>query len=82
MSEILVRSLDEAVVTELEARARNNGRSLEDELRLIILEHAERPVSTRLSRADYRTFADQIRAAIGDRPQADSTVLLAEDRAR
>jgi antitoxin FitA len=81
MSEILVRDLDEAVVEQLKFRALKSGRSMQAELKMI-LEQAARPESTRLSPAAYRTLADQVRAALGDRPQADSAALLAEDRAR
>jgi antitoxin FitA len=78
MSEILVRNLEEAVVEQLKARARGSGRSLQAELKLI-LEQAARPAP---SRAEYRALADRVRAVLGDRPQADSAALLAEDRAR
>jgi len=81
MPEVLVRNLDEAVVEQLKARARSNGRSLQAELKLI-LEQSARPASARLSRAAYRALADEVRATLGDRPQADSAALLAEDRAR
>jgi plasmid stability protein len=83
MSEVLVRNLDEAVVEQLKARARGSGRSLQAELKLI-LEQAARPAPApaRPSRAAYRALADQVRAALGDGPQADSAALLAEDRAR
>jgi plasmid stability protein len=81
MSEVLVRNLDEGVVEQLKARARGSGRSLQAELKLI-LEQASRPAPGRPSRAEYRVLADQVRAALGDRPQADSAALLAEDRAR
>ena len=81
MSEVLVRNLDEAVVEQLKARARSSGRSLPAELK-IILEQSAQPTSTRLSRAAYRVLADQVRTALGDRPQDDSAALLAEDRAR
>jgi antitoxin FitA len=81
MSEIVVRNIDESVVEQLESRARQNGRSIQAELKLV-LEQAARPNSARLSRAAYRALADQLRASLGDRPQADSAGLLAEDRAR
>lgn len=81
MSEVHVRNLDSAVVEHLESRARNNGRSLQAELKLI-LENAARPAAARLSRAEYRALVDQVRATQCDRPQADSAALLAEDRAR
>jgi plasmid stability protein len=78
MSEVLVRDVDEAVVEQLKARARHSGRSFDAELKLILTQ-AARPAPTR---AEYRALADQIRATLGDQPQADSAVLLAEDRAR
>lgn len=81
MPEILVRNLDEAVVEQLKTRARSNGRSLQGELKLI-LEQAARPATLRPARAEYRVLADRVRSALGDRPQADSAALLAEDRAR
>lgn len=81
MSEVLVRNLDEAVVEQLKSRARDNGRSLQAELKLI-LEQAARAGSSRPSRAEYRALADRVRASMGDRPQADSAALLAEDRSR
>ena len=81
MSEILVGNLDDSVVEQLESRARRSGRSLQAELK-VILEEAAHPASGRLSRAAYRTLLDGVRAAVGDRPQADSAMLLAEDRAR
>jgi antitoxin FitA len=81
MSEVLVRNLDEAVVEQLKTRARGNGRSLQAELKLV-LEQAARPETPRPSRAEYRELAERVRAILGDRPQADSATLLAEDRAR
>jgi antitoxin FitA len=81
MSEVLVRNLDEAVVEQLKARARGSGRSLQAELKFI-LEQAARPAPAPPSRAEYRTLADRVRTALGDRPQGDSAALLAEDRAR
>lgn len=81
MSEVLVRNLDQDVVEQLKARARDSGRSLQAELKLI-LEQAAQPAPPPSARAEYRALADQVRAALGDRPQADSAALLAEDRAR
>ena len=81
MPEVLVRNLEEAVVERLKARARDNGRSLQAELKLI-LEQAARPAPARPSRAEYRALADQVRASLMNQPQTDSAALLAEDRAR
>jgi len=81
VAEVLVRNLDKTVVEQLKARARGTGRSLQAELKLI-LEEAVRPMPKVQSRADYRALAEQVRASLGDRPQADSAALLAEDRSR
>ncbi len=81
MAEVLVRNLDEAVVEQLKARARGNGRSLQAELKLI-LEQAAPGAAAGSSRVEYRALADRVRTALGDRPQTDSAALLAEDRAR
>jgi plasmid stability protein len=81
MAKVLVRNLDVVVVEQLKARARACGRSLQAELKLI-LEQAAQPVPEKPSRVEYRALADRVRAALGDRPQADSAALLAEDRER
>jgi plasmid stability protein len=81
MAEVLVCNVDETVVERLEARARANGRSLQAELKLI-LQQAALPANARPSRAEYRALANQVRAALGNRPQSDSAELLAEDRGR
>lgn len=81
MSEIVVRNVDDAVVAQLETRARQNGRSFQGELK-IALEQAPRTGSAPLSGAEYRGIADQIHASLADRPQSDSAALLAEDRAQ
>ena len=62
MPEIIVHNLGSAVVEQLESRPKDNGRSLQSELKLI-LENAARPASKRLSRAAYRALADEVRAA-------------------
>ena len=81
MSDVLVRKLDDAVVKQLKARARGNGRSLQAELKLI-LEQAARSQPVRPSRAEYRLLADEVRTTLKKQPQSDSAALLAEDRAR
>ncbi len=81
MPEVLIRNLDAAIIERLKARAHAGGRSLQGELKLI-LEQATRPEPVRPSRAAYRSLADRLRATLGDRLQADSAALLAEDRAR
>ncbi len=81
MSEILASDLDQITVEQLEARARESGRTLQAELKLR-LEQAALARSSRCSRSTYRVLAEKVRATLGDRRQTDSTALLAEDRAR
>jgi plasmid stability protein len=81
MSDVLVHNVDESVIEGLKARARGTGRPLQDELKLI-LEQAAQPQHARPTMAEYRALAEQVRAALGNRPQSDSTELLAEDRVR
>lgn len=81
MSDLLVHNVDELVIEGLKARARGAGRPLQAELKLI-LEQAAQPQHARPIRAEYRALAERVRAALGDRPQSDSTELLAEDQLR
>jgi plasmid stability protein len=81
MPEVLVRNLDEVVVDRLKSRARENGRSLQAELKMI-LEEAAASSAVRPSRAEYRVLAASVRSQLSDRVQTDSVELLAEDRAR
>ncbi len=74
-AQVIVRGLDPGVVDTLKRRAREAGRSLEAELRMIL---------TRLALPDRRTLlaeADRIRAMTPG-PLVDSTTLLRADRAR
>lgn len=76
MAQVIVRNLDEAAVAALKARARAHGRSLEQELRLVLAE-AARPTREQLCET-----AASIRA-LGRRPVAvDLEGLIREDRAR
>ena len=44
MASITIRNLDEGVKTELRKRAAGNGRSMEEEIRLILREAVEREI--------------------------------------
>ncbi len=81
MAQVLVRDLDERVVDQLKARAKENGRSLQAELKRI-LEDAAQASTSRMTMAESRALADRIRAMFSDRVQSDSGELQAEDRAR
>ena len=74
MADVSVRNLDDAVVQRWKQRARSNGRSLEQELRLLITTAA--PVD----RQEALTRMASIRAATAQVPQDDSTALIRADR--
>ncbi|MBI4482063.1 MAG: hypothetical protein HY652_04135 [Acidobacteria bacterium] len=75
MSQVLVRDLDFAVIERLKARARQNGRSLQAELK-DILERAAR------SNTDVRAKAERFARRLANRRHSDSAALLAQDRKR
>jgi plasmid stability protein len=77
MANLMIRNLDDAVVARLKKRARDNGRSLEAEIRVLLTETAERP-----SRTAFRELAERISAMTPDMPQTDSAELIREDRDR
>jgi antitoxin FitA len=77
MAQVLVRGLDDEVVDRLKERAARNGRSLEAELRVVLIAMAERkPV------ADPLAEARKIREMFAGRQFSDSTELIREDRDR
>ena len=76
MADIRVRNLDENIVAQLKDQARLHGRSLEGELRDVLIELATRP------RREAADQADQLRAAIRSESGflTDSAPLIREDR--
>jgi plasmid stability protein len=76
MAQLLVRNIDDSVVSRLKEHARRHGRSLQAEVKSIL----ERASQNDLERA--RKVANRIRRRIGRRQQTDSAVLLREDRER
>ena len=76
MAQIIVRNLDDFVVERLKARARDNGRSLEAEVRQILEQ------SAKVDLAQARQMALEIRARLKGRKFPDSAELIREDRDR
>lgn len=74
MAQILVRNLDESVIERLKARARNNGRSLEAEVRQILMQ------SAKVDMAASRRRIMEIRKKMQGRSFTDSVELIREDR--
>ncbi len=78
MASVTIRNLDDDVVVSLKQRAKANNRSLEAELRVVLVR------AVRGYDADeFLALAERIRAMTPkDRPQTDSVELLREDRSR
>jgi antitoxin FitA len=76
MAQIIVRNLDDDVVTRLKMRARDNDRSLEAEVRHILEQ------SAKIDMAQARLIVMQRRKKLQGRKFADSIELIREDRDR
>lgn len=76
MLQVLIRGLNKAVIERLKTRARQNKRSLQTELKLI-LEQAALPRG-----ATARKLAGRLRRKLAGHTHSDSGRLLAEDRSR
>jgi antitoxin FitA len=74
MAQVLVRNLPDDVVARLKARAARPRHSLEQELRLILIDAA------RAGREEVLADMDRIRAMTPNVPQTDSAELIREDR--
>ncbi len=77
MATALVRDLDDDVYERLKARAAGNNRSLESELREILV-LASRQVDV----ATARAAAEAMRQRLAGRPHSDSGDILGEERVR
>jgi antitoxin FitA len=77
MATALVRDLDDAVYERLKARAAGNRRSLEAELReILVLASKQMDVSA------ARAAAEAMRRRLEGRPHSNSGEILAEERMR
>ena len=79
MASLTIRNVDDDIVEALKARAKSHNRSLESEIRQILVDQVRRP-SWR--GAELLERAKRIAAMTPDVPQTDSVELLREDRAR
>ena len=76
MASVTIRNLDDGVVERLKSKAKDNGRSLEAELREILSTEARRA-----STKELIAEADRIAAMTPkDRPQTDSVKIIREFR--
>ena len=79
MAEILVRNLDKVVVDRLKAKAKLKGRSLQTEVKTILEDAANAPLS---DITDARKLILKIRRQFKGREFPDSITLIREDRDR
>ena len=77
MADILIRGLPKEIVSRLKKRAASKGRSLQAELKEVLVD-AARPEHF----AKVREIARQMRLRTSVRPQTDSVDLIREDRDR
>ena len=76
MAQIIVRNLDDTVVERLKARARENDRSLEAEVRNILEQ------SAKVDMSQARQIVMERRKKLQGRDFVDSVALIREDRDR
>ncbi len=77
MATVTIRNLDGEIVERLKYKAKQNGRSLEAEVRELLKQAADRKTTEELL-----AIADHIAAMTPDVPQTDSAELIREDRDR
>ena len=76
MAQILVRNLEDSLVDKLKQRAREHHRSLEGEVRRILVE------SVALDVGDFRRRSKTLRDRLAGRTLPDPAELIAYDRTR
>jgi plasmid stability protein len=77
MAQILVRNIDEEVVERLKRRARENGRSLQTEVKTVLEQSAKA-----MTMAEARKQMDRFRSQFKGRKFPDSAKLIRKDRDR
>lgn len=79
MAQILVRNLDEETVKRLKKRARDDGRSLQSEVKHILSQAAYEPT---VDMEKARKMLEEFRRRFKGRKFSDSVELIREDRNR
>lgn len=76
MGQVLVRNLPTEVVRKLKMRARQHGRSLQEELKNILEQAAQQ------NKKDVQAKVNEVRKLFAGRKFSDSSDLIRQDRAR
>lgn len=79
MAQILVRNMEEGVVESLKKRAKEDGRSLQSEVKFILEQAAHKP---KMDMETARALVENIRKKFKGRRFPDSVELIREDRGR
>ncbi|MCK4911614.1 MAG: Arc family DNA-binding protein [Thermodesulfovibrionales bacterium] len=79
MAQILVRDLDKGVVESLKRRAKEDGRSLQSEVKFILEQAAHEP---KVDIVTARKICEEFRRRFKGRRFPDTVELIHEDRAR
>ncbi|MEK6791349.1 MAG: Arc family DNA-binding protein [Deltaproteobacteria bacterium] len=79
MAQVLVRDLDEEVVESLKRRAKQDGRSLQSEVKFILEQAAREP---RVDMETARKICEEFRKRFKGRKFPDTVELIHEDRQR
>lgn len=79
MAQILVRGLDEEVVERLKKRAKEDGRSLQSEVKVILEQAALAP---KVDMETAKRLCDEFRRRFKERKFPNSVELIREDRDR
>ena len=82
MAELVIKDVDEATLEKLAKQAEAFGRSLQDELKMILSRATLYSTAPTVSMAEARKMADEMRAKLVGRHHTDSVELLREDRSR
>ena len=78
LGNLTIRNLDDQVIDQLKAQAKDNQRSLEGEIRHMLTERVDR----RYRLAEFRERTRQLASLTANTPQTDSVTLLRDDRDR
>ena len=76
MPELLVRNLDEATIKRLKALAKQHGRSLQGEVRLVLEEAATLPIG------EVSSLLEKWQRQLARRRFSDSAKIIRKDRGR
>jgi plasmid stability protein len=76
MAQVLIRDIPAEVVKRLKRRAAERGRSLQRELKQVLIDAA------RMESMEIKRLANRLRRQLSGRTHSDSTQLQAEDRRR